>query len=371
MKKEISIILTSDIHLGLGEEEGGVPAGVRLSTFRKILALARNHDLLLIAGDLLDGRSSYPDLAEVLKTEFLALRDSDTDIFFSPGFNDLDSNGQLRAELTGLPFTHLFCQKMEKPYLYIKGSQTIYIYGLPATAGGTLMKMVRVEGEGVHLGLFHADFQPAKNDSSRDRCVINRERLKSLNLDFYALGYNHGFRLFKAHNRIIGAYPGSPEAVKQEERGDRFIISMKVMDDKVSRIKRLSVNEYRVLEQTIDCSDLQSQESLEKAILTESSDKTIAHFIITGESPFMIQEDDLDRLQEHFHRLSLEYRTYPSLEALCSRYEKENSLRGEFFHLISGKLRSNSFPKELDTRSFTLLLNGLIHDREEILEELS
>lgn len=371
MKKEISIILTSDIHLGLDEEEGGVPAGVRLSTFRKILALARNHDLLLIAGDLVDSRAPLPELAEVLATEFQSLRDGDTDIFFSPGFNDLNSNGHLRSELADLPFTHVFNQNMEKPYLFIKGSQTIYIYGLPATAGGTLMKMSRSGGEGVHLGLFHADFQPGETNSTRDRCLINRERLKSLNLDFYALGYNHGFRLFKAHNRIIGAYPGSPEAVTGKDTGDRFVISMKVVDDEVSRIKRLSVNEYRVLERTIECSDYLSQEDLERALLEEASDTTIARFILAGESPFMIQEDDLHRLQEHYHRLSLEFRAFPSLQALCSRYEHEDSLRGEFFRLLSGKLENNSFPEEVNTRSFTLLLNGLIHDREEILEELS
>ena len=51
----MKILLMADLHLGAVSPDTGIDDSVRLDTFKKIVSLAHEHDILIIAGDLFEG----------------------------------------------------------------------------------------------------------------------------------------------------------------------------------------------------------------------------------------------------------------------------------------------------------------------------
>ena len=96
--REIKILLTSDIHLGLGGAGAPVPEKARMNTFKRIVSLAREHDILLIAGDLIDCVALDKETLDVIRAEFNGLRESNVEILLTPG------PGELTPEKTVAPF---------------------------------------------------------------------------------------------------------------------------------------------------------------------------------------------------------------------------------------------------------------------------
>jgi DNA repair exonuclease SbcCD nuclease subunit len=234
--------------------ELGIPSRMRLNTFKKIATLALEHDILFIAGDLADAEIIEDEILDQIKTEFENLRNSGIEIFYTPGVSEMKGR-DVNEKILSLNTTAIFSEYSEKPQIYEKDGSRLYIYGAPPSQKNDISKIKRINDDGFHIGLFYADFDIDGTPENTNMFKIPKNMIKSLSLDFYALGYSHSFRMFKILNRIIGAYPGSPEPVSINETGDRYAISVSIMNNEIFHIKRLSVNSVKINEIILNCTE--------------------------------------------------------------------------------------------------------------------
>jgi len=339
---------------------------VKIGTFRKICALARDHNLLLIAGDLFHRHAISKRELELVAGEFSLLREKEVEIFYTPGEKDYGDGGALPGWLEQSNLTHAFtAREPDEPRVYEHTSGKIYIYGMPAGAGGDGVPR-RVEAPGFHMGLFHAEFVPENGPEESGLCTMTKRNLNLMILDLYALGHRHNFKIFKSGNRIIAAYPGSPEAVTHDETGDRYALSIMIDNDEIQQIKRLAVNTLRVSTITILCDETDSLSRLADMLEKEKSPATALTLTLRGRRSFPMAAGALDGHAGDFHSLTVVDESHPTLETLAEEFSGENSLRGEFYGFLRERLEREGLPDTVDRDTLEKILNSITrHGRYE------
>jgi len=185
--------------------------------------------MFLIAGDLFHGGESNPvtpSVTGIVSQELAALRQKGVEILYTPGECDrplLEAGGPVSNDC----FTHIFTSGDGSGFSITRGNETVTVYGIASGPRGTVT-VRRKENGGFHMALLHGDFCADEVGPGTEVPSLGRDEIRSLNLDFYALGHNHNFRIFKSRNRVIGAYPGSPEAVGPNETGERYVLSITI-----------------------------------------------------------------------------------------------------------------------------------------------
>ncbi len=356
----IKILLTSDTHLGIGDSAVPIPETVRMATFRKICALAAEHDLLLIAGDFFHGDSVLKETVEIVAREFSALREKNVEVVYTPGDHEITEGGNPHPYLYQAGASHIFSGPGEADvYSFRRHNQRLFIYGLPATGNNDIAGIRKQAGEGFHIGLFHADFNLGDDRESAKVYILQKSDIKSLNLDFYALGHHHFFRLFKFQNRIIGAYPGSPEAVSFNETGDRYVLSISIENNEIYQIKRLTVNAVKLKDVALDCTEARSCMDLTEILQKNRSPRTLLRITLNGFRKFHLGEDLYNEFASEYYKLILEDKTSPSMDILIEEFSRENSLRGEFYTFLRDKMAQQDFPADVDLEEISRILNGI------------
>ncbi len=370
MDSEIKILFMSDIHLGMRNNEIHVPDYARVNTFKRIAAIARGHDIFLIGGDLIEGKSIGNDTIEMIKTEFRNLRSAGTEIVYTPGTGELNDRDVIMPTVLDFNASCLFSSTMTAtPYLYMKDGQKVYVYGLSGSLGYDISKIKKISDEGFHIGLFHVDFDfdNEKNDYLVYR--LQKNDIKTLGLDFYAFGFCHSFKMFKIMDRIIGVCPGSPEATSFDEPGDRYVISIVIKDNRLYQIKRLTVNSMRLYRNHVDCTDLVTMGPIKELLEDNKSKKTIQQVILTGGRDFVLRQYELQKYKNEFFRVDIIDQSVPSIDSLIEEFQYENSLRGEFYKIIKEQIDQNGLPYDIDKGDLAASLNKITRDGFKNLED--
>jgi len=370
MDSEIKILFMSDIHLGIRNNDIHIPDYARVNTFKRIAAIARGHDLLLIGGDLIDGGSIGNDIIDLIKNEFRGLRSAGTEIVYTPGSGELNNKDTVMPVVLDFNASCLFSSTATPaPYLYMKNGQKVYVYGLSGSMGCDISKIKKISEEGFHIGLFHVDFDfdNEKNDYLVYR--LQKNDIKALGLDFYAFGFCHSFKMFKIMDRIIGVCPGTPEATTFDEMGDRYVISIVIKENRLYQIKRLTVNSMKLYRNLVDCSDLVTMGPIKELLENNKSKKTIQQIIMTGKRDFVLRQYELQKYKSELFRLDLVDRSEPTIDSLIEEYQYENTLRGEFYKIIKEQIDQGGLPHDIDKGDLAASLNKITRDGFTNLEE--
>jgi DNA repair exonuclease SbcCD nuclease subunit len=355
----VKILLTSDIHLGLDDDDAPVPGAVRAGTFRKIAALAREHDVLLVAGDLFCRSDVDAEIVDLVSEEFGKIRNRETEILLTPGECEMDAEGAAASSLNLLNVSRIFDESSSEPFVITRGGQSVYVYGVPPLNGSAMQNISRQSNEGFHIGLFHGDINLNGEEMNDCPLVITRQDLKRMNLDFYALGHYHNYKLYKNLGVVIGAYPGSPEAVTFGEPGERYVLSMIVGSDRIQQIKRLTINSKVVEVLDLDCSVLGSARDVLKKLEECCSPKKICQLRLTGERNFILTPDEIAAAGKGFDNLILCDESLPTIEVLIRNYKNENTLKGDFFSVLEERFGNNDIPADIDPEGFNRILNRI------------
>lgn len=370
MDGDVKILFMSDLHLGIKSDELPTPESARMSTFKRIATIAREHDLLLVGGDLIDSNMVGGDVIDLIKTEFEYLRHADTDIVYTPGTGEMGSRAIMPPFLLDLNVSCLFSSTANPiPYVYEKNGQKLFIYGVPATAGFDISKIRKISEEGFHLGLFHVDFDFDDEAAPSPVYRIQKNDIRTVGLDFYAFGFNHNFRMFKIMDRIIGVCPGTPEPTSLYETGDRYVISIIIKENRLYQIKRLTVNSMKLYNNSIDCSELVTMGPIKELLEGNRSKKAIQHLVLAGRRDFVLHRRELERYREEFFSLEIIDRSEPTLEALIDEFQYESTLRGEFFKMIKEQIDRDGLPHDIDGSDFAASLARITRDGFGSLEE--
>ena len=353
--EKIKILLISDIHLGIEGINPIISKEERLKTFDKIIGVANDHDILLIAGDLINDENIDSIYFDILNEKFSSLIDEGKEIFYTPGYGELTSQDSINERCLNLKTTFTFSD--DKGYMIKSSKGEIFIYGLWSKNASDEWDIVRSREDGFHIGLFYADFNPQINNFS-DKLSIKKNNIKKMNLDFYALGKNHTFKMFKLYNKIIGAYPGSAESCSIDECGDRFAVSMEVEDNELRNIKKIAVNSGKILSDEIDCGSIFNHTALIEKIKSSYPADSIINITLAGDRDFVIDNNFITELSEFFRGVKIRDISIPSLKVMIEENAGNDSLKGLFFQILNEKI-NKSKANEGDNE----MLAGIISQR--------
>lgn len=369
MESDIRLLFVSDLHLGIDDGASGVPHNARAATFRRIASLARDHDVLLVGGDLIDDPSVGGEVADLISVEFGKIREAGTEIVYAPGKGETGGLGAVPGFISGLPLSRLFVDAgCEAPWAFSKEEGRLFVYGAPADSGFDVASVERVPEEGYHLGLFHVDMDYEEDARSSLVHRLRKEGRREPELDFYAFAFSHRFRMFKSLDRIVGVCPGSPEAATPEETGDRYAVSIVVRDSRLYQLKRLTVNTMRLHHDRVDCSDLVTMGPIKDLLERNRSKKAIQRLVLAGERDFVLRRDELGEYAREFSRLDIDDRSVPTLDALVEEFMNDSALTGEFFRILKERVAAG-IPADIDARDLALSLERITRQGYADLEE--
>jgi DNA repair exonuclease SbcCD nuclease subunit len=335
----VKILLTSDIHLGIERENPLISRDERFNTFRKIASLAAEHDILLLAGDIFHAGLIDKSYFNDINNELAEIAEKGTEIFFAPGSGETELQGPVSGGIHELKTTFTFSEKSKEP-VFKSGKGDICIYGIPAVNSPLYQEITRKDKNGFHLGLFYGEFSPQSTEKGEAH-FIGKKEIKQMNLDFFALGRNHWFRLFRFSERILGAYPGSPEPCSLDECGERFVISLEIEGDRIASFKRIPVNTVTVYSHEIDCSSLSDEKELIKAVKGKGSRDTMNRIELCGTRNFTIGLALSEELTGHFRGLKIIDMTDLPQKIFMDESSSGRGFKGMFFRNLSESVKIN------------------------------
>ena len=358
---KIDILLVSDLHLGI-KSDFFIKNDDRIAAFERIMNIAYKHDVLLIGGDFLEMESISKNDFNMVAENFQKLKELGKSIFYTPGFSELDSHGNVNEKLKELNVDGIFCEKtFIKPYCFSKKEMNLFVYGFPASNNFDLDKINREPNDGFHIALLHIDFIKERQKKGFD---INK-------FDFFALGHSHNFRMYKVFEKIIAAHPGSPEPLDLEETGDRYALSIRISNTKPLQIKRVKVNSNNIVDEIADCTKYMDADTLIEQIKNRVGNNDYIKLHLTGGRSFPLANTVLEKLNDNSLGFCLTDDSTPSVEALQLEAIGENTIKYEFLELLYDKIKFGSIDEEYASKILGYLNKNKMKELEEWLCDIS
>ncbi len=300
----ISILHGADLHLdspfsSLTPEQAAERRKLQRQLPQKIVELAKDCELLLLAGDVFDGRRVCPETVESLRQ---ALETFEGHTFIVPGNHDPYGEESLWAGTQWPERVHIFKGKTESVVLPELGCR---VWG--AAYGEAFCP--QVTGEYLEIGLYHGD--PYTVDGEN---YLPVSRMENLGLDYLALGHIHKRQPLTQAGSTRYAWPGSPMGRGFDECGVRGVYRVELGRENC-HLTFLPIPGPRYENLTVSCQEPWAES------LPEDSAQIICRLTVTGEG-----EAPLPDLSDRFLSLELRDRRTP----LRDLWEGagEQSLRG-------------------------------------------
>lgn len=333
MEKTIKILHAADLHLdspfeGLDEEKAAQRRAEQRETLHRIAEYAKlsNADLVLLAGDLLDGDGVYRESAQALCA---ALGEIDAPVFISPGNHDPYTGSCVYATASLPDNVHVFtrreieCVELTELSLRVWGAaftdrfEKGLLGGFEAEKRPDTLDIMVIHGD---VGALKSPYNP-----------ISEDDIRRSGMDYIALGHVHGYSGLCRVGDTYFAYPGCAEGRGFDECGEKGVILAAVSASGTSiRFVPVCLRRYETLD--VDLTNVpegvSALDALE-AVLPGDTDGDIYRITFTGsawEAPDLRQAQA--RLASRFFNLRLRDRTGIRREV----WEKcgEDTLRGLF-----------------------------------------
>ena len=281
------------------------------------LAHTEQVDLILLAGDLLDGTASRESIDLMRHT----LREFGVPVFISPGNHDFCGPDSPWLEESWPENVHIFTGALESVVIPELGCR-IYGAGYQSMDCPPLLKDFRAQGQERYcIGLLHGD--PMVRQSPC--CAITAAQVRESGLDYLALGHIHKAGSFQSGSTLC-AWPGCPMGRGWDETGEKGVCIV-TLEDTV-KIRAVPLDFLRFYDLEVEMEE-NAQSTLEQ-VLPATGGEDFYRITLTGSGA-----PDLDELRElfsHFPNLELRSRTEPPIP-LWTQLE-EDSLRGVYFRLL-------------------------------------
>ena len=333
----VKIVHAADFHLDSAFGAlTGEQAKLRRREGRELLERLSNYvnqngiDVVLLAGDLFDGETTYRETVEALRD---ALASMSAQVFIAPGNHDYYSAKSLYATLSWPENVHIFktrqIERVELPEF------SCAVYGAAFTSAAqetSLLDGFTAPDDGLtHLMVLHGDL----NAAEARYCPLTKEQIAASKLDYLALGHTHLHDEFHKFGNTVCAYAGCPEGRGFDELGEKGFLSGTVESGKVDiKFVPFAKRRYEIL--TVDVTEKAPADAL-TAALPESTARDLYRVIFTGETDE--RGVDLQKLEERFAAdfFHLELRDKTHIRQDIWARSEEDSLRGLFLRDLRQK----------------------------------
>ncbi|MBE6973178.1 MAG: DNA repair exonuclease [Ruminococcaceae bacterium] len=252
----LKIIHAADLHLdspfaGLSPEQ----AALRREELRSLpdrladLANEEQADLVLLAGDLLDGQRIYRETADMLARALGRIR---AKVFIAPGNHDPYNATSPYALPIWPDNVHIFTSPLPEAVHLPELNCTVY--GAAFTGeqrDDSPLSQFSAAGDLLNLMVLHG------NTQGRDYAPIASAEIAASGLDYLALGHIHQHSGLQKSGSTFWAYPGCPEGRGFDELGDKGVLILNAEKGSVQmRFHPLSLRRYQIIDvELTGCSD--------------------------------------------------------------------------------------------------------------------
>lgn len=347
----LKILHSADWHLdspftGFSDEQRNLLQKQQRSLPGKIADLCRKEgcDLVLLAGDLFDGKATR-DTLDILKA---ALRDCGVPVFISPGNHDYCGHGSPWLEDIWPENVHIFTGGLESVVIENLNCR-VYGAGYRSMDCPALLANFRAEGsEAYQIAILHGD---AVTPTS-PYCPITAAQVKQSGLGYIALGHVHKAGAFRSGSTLC-AWPGTPMGRGWDECGEKGALIVELTD--TADLRTASLDMVRFEELTVDIGT--DPEAAVAAILPAGGEAHFYRVTLTGTG-----EADIPALERRFAaytNLEFRDRTQPPLDLWADA--DADTLEGTFFRFLKEGMDANPQHAELFLRAAEIsrkLLDG-------------
>ena len=298
------------------------------------LASERQAHLVLLSGDLLDGRQTYRETAQALAQ---ALGSIPCPVLVAPGNHDFWSSKSLYAALDWPENVHIFSAGHMEPVEFPALECTVWgcaftashreddpLAGFRAQAPQGWVKLAAVHGE---------------VDGRGDYAPIARQSISHSGLDYLALGHIHQCSGLQREGDAFWAYPGCPEGRGFDETGEKGVLYLEVQPGScTAQFVPLCRRRYEILE--ADLTGAEDPLSALEGLLPPTAAQDVYRLVLTGERRG--EGLDLARLTQALSprcwALTIQDRTRAG-RAVWERME-EDSLTGLFLRSMAARCQA-------------------------------
>ena len=290
------------------------------------LCMSEGCDLLLLAGDLFDGKASRESLTAVRT----ALEKVQIPVVITPGNHDFCSPGSPYLTQDWPKNVHIFTKAKIDSIVLPELDCRIYGAGYESMDCPGLLKNFHIEGgERWHIGVLHGEISAASS-----YCPMTREQIRQTGLHYLALGHIHKGGSLRADETLC-AWPGCTMGRGFDELGAKGVIIAELTDS--VKASFVPLDTPRFYDEAAEAGDdpLEAVASILPAI--DSSD--FYRVTLTGYANGV----DLAQIRKqfpHIPNLILRDETLPEPDLWS--VAGEDSLEGTYFQLLKNSADSDS-----------------------------
>lgn len=353
----VRILHTADMHLDsaftsrLGLKEAEIRRSEQRAVFSKIISIARERaDILLIAGDLFDGRHVTEETVAFLRRKFKEI--SDIPVLIAAGNHDpYTADSVYAAENLG-DNVRVFaaggeCFDFEELKLRVCGAS------FANENGSNLPRLGRfpLQNGMINVAVIHGDTLSGNDDRYNP---IRQSELEGSGFDYVALGHIHTFSGFNRAGKTLWAYPGIPEPRgfdESAERGAAGAALIELGSDGAEAYELIDVHErlYHRLSLKIDesCSDNEQLFELASEMISRYDSRDLFEITLEGKTPagFSPNTELLSiRLRGSAFYITFLDKTEPERD--LSAEDGDNSLRAVYIRLMRERIDNAAAAEE-------------------------
>ena len=320
----LKIIHCADVHLdsamsGLDAKKVNIRRDEMKRTFARIIELSKNADMLIVAGDLFDGKNVSRSTLDFLKGEFSKI--PETKVYIIAGNHDPFVADSVYKTFDFGENVHIFGTELE----CIEMSE-YDIYGISFKSPNDEREMLSgfsvKNPDKINIGVFHA------NLGGVDYNPVKVSDIEKSGLDYLAMGHIHKASGMNKAGATYYAYCGCPEGRGYDETGEKGVYAIELTKGNILSADFVPVCERMYFDEEIDVTDISGYDEIVDRINEKyKGEKHIYRFTLTGKSNMAI---DTDILCERIDGFSVVVRdkTEPAVD--IEKLSEEFSLKGLF-----------------------------------------
>ena len=320
----LKIIHCADVHLdtamsGLDAKKVNIRRDEMKRTFARIIELSKNADMLIVAGDLFDGKNVSRSTLDFLKGEFSKI--PETKVYIIAGNHDPFVADSVYKNLNFGENVHIFGTELECIEM-----PEYEIYGISFKSPNDEREMLSgfsvKNPDKINIGVFHA------NLGGTDYNPVKVSDIEKSGFDYLAMGHIHKASGMNKAGATYYAYCGCPEGRGYDETGEKGVYAIELTKGNILSADFVPVCERMYFDEEIDVTDISGYDEIVDRINEKyKGEKHIYRFTLTGKSNMAI---DTDILCERIDGFSVVVRdkTEPAVD--IEKLSEEFSLKGLF-----------------------------------------
>lgn len=309
------------------------------------LALERDVDMVLMAGDVFDRHDPDPTDLEAVTKEFSRLREAGKRVFVIPGNHDYVAQGSFWHDING-EAAHVF---LDTEWSSVPlDDMGVTVAGAAFSRDGSerrAFESLQTDSGTATVVLAHASYEAFEGQIERYHPFSSAE-LTRTGASYVALGHYHRFNPLLA-NGVAACYAGSPEGLSFDspETGDRFVVVGEISEDGKAKIEPVKINRRAMSSVEIDLTPMESPTSLFNGVRKLCDSNTHLQLRLTG-NPTSEVAAALSQLGDRF-RESCMYVTVDSSAVSFSADVPADDLtiRGRFCRYLREQMQASDDPQ--------------------------